>query len=112
MQVKATPKFMQQAKKMLSSEALQELIDHLSTHPESGVIIPGTGGIRKLRWRTGKANKGKSGGVRVLYYYNKGILFVLLITLFSKSEKTNIDAGEKRDLKKLLPELLRRYADE
>ena len=110
--IKATPKFMRLAQKVMTAEALQELIDELALYPEKGALIQGTGGIRKLRWRTGKDNKGKSGGIRVLYYYDKTILIVLLITLFKKSEQENIDAAEKAQLKKLLPELLRNYGHE
>ena len=111
--IKSTPKFIQQAEKAMSKEAFQELIDHLAIYPESGAMIPGTSGIPKIRWKTGKDNKGKSGGVRILYYYDKGILIVLLITLYRKSDKENIDASEKdSELKKLLPELLRRHCHE
>lgn len=110
--VKATPKFIQLAKKILTSEALQELIDELSLQPEKGAVIAGTGGIRKLRWRTGKDNKGKSGGVRVLYFYDKSTVIVLLITVYKKNDKENIDAAEKIELKKLLPELLEKYSHE
>lgn len=110
--VKATPKFLQLAQKAVTSESLQELVDELTCNPEKGVVIAGTGGIRKLRWRTGKNNKGKSGGVRVLYYYDKIIVVVLLITLFKKSDKENIDASEKIELKKLLPQLLEIYSHE
>ena len=53
---------MQLAKKTMTVDALQELIDELSCDPEKGVLITSTGGLRKLRWRTGKDNKGKSGG--------------------------------------------------
>lgn len=90
----------------MTTEALQELIDALSLTPEKGTVITGTGGIRKLRWRTGKDNKGKSGGIRVLYYYDNKQVIILLITLFKKSDKENIDASEKVQLKKLLLELL------
>lgn len=98
-------------KKVMTTEALQELVDTLSLHPDQGALIQGTGGVRKVRWRTGKDNKGKSGGVRILYYYEKGEL-VLLVTLYRKSERENIDAAEKNELKKLLPELVRKYKDE
>lgn len=103
---------MQLAKKAITEDALQDLVDMLTISPEKGVLIQGTGGIRKIRWRTGKDSKGKSGGVRVLYYYDKDGLLVLLITLFRKSDRENIDAGEKAELKKLLPEILRRYGHE
>ena len=96
----------------MTTECLQELVDELTCNPEKGVVIAGAGGIRKLRWRIGKNNKGKSGGVRVLYYYDKGTLLILLITLFEKSDQDNIDASEKIELKKLLPQLLEIYQHE
>ncbi|MGB6977301.1 MAG: type II toxin-antitoxin system RelE/ParE family toxin [Gammaproteobacteria bacterium] len=110
--IKVTPKFLQLAQKVMTTEALQELVDALALSPEKGAVIQGTGGIRKIRWRTGKDNKGKSGGVRVLYYYDKNMLVVLLIMVFKKSDKENIDMSEKAQLKKLIPELLRSYGHE
>lgn len=110
-QVRATPQFMRMANKIMTSEALQELIDSLAMEPSQGALMKGTGGIRKIRCRTGKDNKGKRGGARVLYYYDQNTL-ILLITLYRKSDKENLDAEEKNELKKLLPELIRRYENE
>lgn len=104
-EVRATPKFMRFARKEMSSEVLQELIDTLTLIPEKGSLIVGTGGIRKLRWHTGKSNQGKRGGLRILYYYNNKEI-ILLITLYKKSDKEDIDAGEKAELRKLVIDLL------
>ena len=103
-EVKATPKFVRLAKKAMTSDALQELIDSLAVNPEQGVLIKDTGGIRKIRWETGKGG-GKRGGLRLLYYFN-GEQLVLLVTMFKKSDQVNIDAGEKAELRKLINELL------
>lgn len=104
MEVKATPKFMRLAKKSMTAEMLQELIDSLAIRPEQGVIIKDTGGIRKIRWATGKG-VGKRGGLRVLYYFDGGHV-ILLLTLFKKSNQENINAGEKIEMRKLINELL------
>ncbi|MFA6038104.1 MAG: type II toxin-antitoxin system RelE/ParE family toxin [Legionellales bacterium] len=109
--IKATPAFMRDAKKLLSQEALNDLTDSLVLAPKQGVIIQGTGGVRKMRWQTGKDGKGKRGGVRVLYYFD-GTQLILLLMLYKKSEKANISTSEKNILRKLLPELLERYKDE
>lgn len=103
-QVKATPRFMRLAKKTITPEALQELTDTLALDPEQGAVIKDTGGIRKIRWMTGKGS-GKRGGLRVLYYVD-GEQLVLLVTMFKKSDQENIDAGEKEELRKLIKELL------
>jgi hypothetical protein len=103
-EVKATPRFMRLAKKAMTAEALQELIDTLALDPEQGTVIRDTGGIRKIRWATGKGS-GKRGGLRILYYFD-GEYIVLLVTLFKKSDQENIDAGEKAEMYKLIDELL------
>ncbi|MFZ2315998.1 MAG: type II toxin-antitoxin system RelE/ParE family toxin [Gammaproteobacteria bacterium] len=103
--IKATPKFIRLTKKAMTPEALQGLIDTLAVNPEQGVIIRDTGGIRKLRWATGKGG-GKRDGLRVLYYFD-GEHIVLLMTLFKKSDQENIDASEKAEMRKLIDELLR-----
>lgn len=102
-EVKATPKFIRIARKMMTEESLQDLIDTLAMDPEKYDIVRGAGGIRKLRFKTGK-DGGKRGGIRVLYFYN-GEYIVLLITMFKKSDQENIDAGEKEELCKLVDEL-------
>jgi hypothetical protein len=71
-------------------------------------VISGTSGVRKLRWKSGLNDKGKSGGVRVLYHYSKGLL-VLLITLYSKSEKENLTEAERNELKRLVPATVAKY---
>jgi len=109
--VKTTPSFDQKAKKLLTPQALEELFDYLEVYPEKGDLIQVTGGIRKLRWRTGKDNKGKSGGVRILYTYLRDTL-VLLIVLYSKTEKDNITQGERNQLKQLLPQLISKYKED
>lgn len=103
-EVKATLRFIRLAKKAMTPEALQELIDTLALDPEQGAIIKDTGGIRKIRWATGKGG-GKRGGLRILYYFD-GEYIVLLVTLFKKSDQENIDASEKAEMRKLMDELL------
>lgn len=62
-----TSAFVRRAEKLLSAEEHEELVLYLALHPESGDEIPGTGGVRKVRFAA--RGKGKSGGVRVIYYY-------------------------------------------
>lgn len=109
--IKTTPAFDRKAKKLMTLESMEELFDYLELSPEKGDLIQGSGGVRKLRWQTGKDNKGKSGGVRILYHYSKGVL-VLLITLYSKSEKENVTKEERNELKKLIPQLVAKYKED
>ncbi|WP_124077312.1 hypothetical protein [Pigmentiphaga humi] len=61
------PTYIRLADKLLSREERLALIGYLAEHPKAGTILEGAGGVRKLRWRRG--GQGKSGGVRVIYYY-------------------------------------------
>ncbi|MGE0581234.1 MAG: addiction module toxin RelE, partial [Steroidobacteraceae bacterium] len=62
-----TPVFLRRAEKLLTQDERDELITYLATHPLAGDEIVGTGGVRKVRF--GAKGKGKSGGVRVIYYF-------------------------------------------
>jgi hypothetical protein len=62
----------------------------LLRYPDMGVIVPGSGGVRKLRWA--KKGRGKSGGLRVIYYWKKSESEIWLLTIYGKSEQENIPA--------------------
>jgi len=102
--VAETLPYIKKSKKLLSSDERSELISYLSIHPKEGVIIEGSGGVRKLRWSRGSS--GKSGGVRVIYYYYDDSIPLYLLTLFAKNEKANISAKEKTMLAKLTKQLV------
>ncbi len=85
------------------------MIDHLGAQPRAGDLIQGTGGIRKLRWARG--GRGKSGGVRVIYYFHSDRIPLYLLTVFGKGEKADLSKGERNELGKLV-DVLKRYAEE
>lgn len=92
--VAETQGFMRAASRIWSEEELAALVDHLAHNPEDGDIIPGTGGVRKLRW--GKTSAGKRGGTRVIYfYYNLGCPLYLLLA-YTKAQATDLTADEKK----------------
>ncbi|MCL2346455.1 MAG: addiction module toxin RelE, partial [Desulfobulbus sp.] len=76
------PSYARLADKLLSEKERKDLIDYLAECPEAGVIMEG---VRKLRWRRG--DQGKSGGVRVIYYYHDDLMPLYLLTLFAKGDK-------------------------
>jgi hypothetical protein len=87
----------------LDDEDLRGLEIYLCLNPSSGDVIPGTGGLRKLRWSL--EGKGKRGGLRTLYvdfaYYEK----IYLISAFPKNVKTNLTENEKKQIKILIKAL-------
>lgn len=71
----------------------------LLINPVAGVVIPGTGGVRKLRWAG--SGRGKRGGLRVIYYVAAGGSTFLLIFIYAKSEQEDLRQEQKRALQKL-----------
>ncbi len=99
--------YLRKSEKMLSQGERRAVIDYLALHPESGDIMRGTGGIRKLRW--GRGGSGKSGGVRVVYYYFNETMPLFLLALFAKNEKDNLSESERNELAKLTEKLREHY---
>ena len=77
---------------------------YLAAFPKAGDVIPGTGGVRKLRWARG--GRGKSGGVRVIYYYHSEKLPLYLLTVFAKGERVDLTQGERNELAGLVDVLV------
>jgi hypothetical protein len=67
--------------------------------------MEGTGGIRKLRWA--REGKGKSGVVRIIYFYHNNEMPLYLLTLYGKNEKDDLSASERNALAKLARILVR-----
>ena len=98
------PTYVRLAEKLLSVEERQDLINYLAEHPKSGDVMEGTGGVRKLRWRRG--GQGKSGGVRVIYYFHDDLMPLYLLTLFAKGDKANLTKAERNELADLIDVLI------
>ena len=99
------PEYIRHANELLNEAERKSVIDYLAAHPRAGDIMEGTGGIRKLRWARG--GKGKSGGVRIIYYYHDQRIPLYLLTVFGKNEKSNITKSERNELAKLVDVLVR-----
>ena len=91
----------------MSAEERDRLLSFLATNPTAGVLIQGTGGVRKIRWATG--NKGKSGSTRVIYFYHDPGMPLFLLTAFSKSERENLSKAERNELAGLTKLLVQNY---
>jgi len=92
-----TPTFQKQAGKIWSEEERMAFITWIAEHPTAGDVIPGTDGARKVRWSV--AGKGKSGGIRVIYFNLTEQGVVVLITLYQKVDQATIRPS---DIKKAL----------
>lgn len=94
--VAETPEYIRLAEKLLTGEERQDVLTYLAAHPKAGDLMEGTGGVRKLRW--GRGGRGKSGGVRVIYYVHSDAMPLYLLTLFAKNERANLSKAERNEL--------------
>ncbi len=83
-----------------SEDERGEFAAWLAQSPEAGDVIPGSGGIRKVRWARG--GQGKRGGVRVIYYAQVSGGLIWLLTIYAKSSQENIPAHILKALKQEL----------
>ena len=104
-----TPEFLSATRKLMSDEERALLVDYLAYNPTVGDLIPGTGGVRKLRW--GLEGRGKRGGARVIYFHHDAGLPLFALTAFAKNERADLsqqDRNEFRQLTALLVEAFKR----
>ncbi|HEY2987604.1 MAG TPA: type II toxin-antitoxin system RelE/ParE family toxin [Candidatus Binatia bacterium] len=92
-----TKLFTRLVQEYLSDYEYSELQQALIANPEAGAIIPGSGGVRKLRW--GLAGRGKRGGIRVIYFLRTRQGQIWMLTLYPKNVAENIPAHVLKQIK-------------
>jgi hypothetical protein len=90
-----TSVFTRRAEKLLTVDEHEELISYLSIYRSAGDEIPGTGGVRKLRFAA--QGRGKSGGVRIIYYFYDDETPLHAIFLFAKNEQVDLTPRQKKE---------------
>jgi len=97
--VAETPLFCRQADKLFNEAERRKLISLLASNPFAGVEIPGTGGVRKLRFAT--QGQGKRGGARIIYFHVDDQMPVYALLAYAKSAKTDMTDSERQQVSKL-----------
>ena len=87
----------------LDDDEYAELQQFMMQHPEAGQVVPGSGGVRKLRWA--RQRTGKRGGLRVIYFVRYAPNELWLLTIYAKSELDNAPSH-------LLRKILEAFRDE
>ena len=98
-----TPVFTQAITSLLSDDSYKELQKTLLYRPESGAVIKGSSGLRKMRWNL--ANKGKSGSLRIIYYWDTPDVIYMLYP-YEKTKKTDLTQKQIKILSELVKEYL------
>jgi hypothetical protein len=81
----------------LTDEEYASLQQALIENPNSGAVVPGSGGVRKIRWA--QPGRGKRGGVRVIYYAKLHDGMIWMLTIYAKNEAENIPSHVLRKIK-------------
>ncbi len=102
MKIVETPVFTKRVKTLIPEEEYRKLQNELILNPERGKIIKGSGGLRKIRWSI--PGKGKSGGVRVIYYFVIQRETILMLFVYTKSDQDNLTKDQLKILKSLIKE--------
>lgn len=103
------PEYQRRARKLLSESERDDIVNYLAAFPGEGDLIRGTSGVRKLRWQRG--GRGKSGGVRVIYYFHSERIPLYLLTVFAKNERVDLSQAERNALAKLVEVLIKTALD-
>jgi len=98
-----TPIFTKQILQLIDDDSYKEFQNELFQNPEMGKLIKGGGGIRKIRWTL--PNKGKSGGIRVIYFYKKVKNNIFLLYAYPKNAADSLSDKQVAQLARLVKEL-------
>ncbi|MBI4596250.1 MAG: type II toxin-antitoxin system RelE/ParE family toxin [Candidatus Tectomicrobia bacterium] len=95
-----TPIFTRRIQELILDEEYRLLQIHLVNRPDAGKTMPGSGGLRKLRWSAG--GHGKRGGIRVIYYWLLPRDAILLLYVYPKSKQDDLTTEQLRQIRKVV----------
>jgi hypothetical protein len=108
MTVVETVRFLKDADGLIPETERARLVEFIASNPESGDLIPETGGVRKLRWAL--PGGGKRGGARVIYFFYNEALPVFLLAMYGKNEKANLSKAERNAMARVVPAIVQGYS--
>ncbi|MCO8165338.1 type II toxin-antitoxin system RelE/ParE family toxin [Pseudomonas sp. LJDD11] len=95
-----TPVFTKRAKELLEDAEYDDLLKDLLKNPSKGVLIEGTGGIRKIR--VASRGRGTRGGARAIYYHFVSASRIAMLMIYAKNEKHDLSSDERKALKTII----------
>jgi len=103
-----TPEFLAASRRIMNEEERGLLVDYLAHNPRAGDVIPGTGGVRKLRWAM--EGRGKRGGARVVYYFHNEAMPIFALTAYAKNDRADLTQADRNAFRGLTGHLVEQYA--
>jgi mRNA-degrading endonuclease RelE of RelBE toxin-antitoxin system len=100
MELVETAVFTRQAEAAFSPDEYRAFQLHIILRPDAGDIIPGSGGLRKLRWHG--SGRGKRGGIRIIYYWKSMTNRLFLLYMYPKNVRATLSPVQLRELRKLV----------
>lgn len=94
MKLIATRAYERAIKKLLPAENRGQMENAIAEDPTAGAVIPGTGGIRKIRWSA--PGRGKRGGIRTIYFYHARPEEIYLLTAYGKTARDDLTPGDRK----------------
>jgi hypothetical protein len=98
------PSYLEDAERLLSEGERFAIVDSVAANPLQGVLIKGTGGLRKMR--IGIGSRGKRGGGRVVYWFHTENYPLVLLALFAKNEASDLSSDERKTLSRIADQLI------
>jgi mRNA-degrading endonuclease RelE of RelBE toxin-antitoxin system len=97
-----TTRFTRRIVRELSDDEYRDLQEALLHRPTLGDLMPGTSGVRKLRWR--EEHRGKRGGLRIIYYWHAGLAVFVMLFIYGKNEQKDLTPEQRRMLARVIRE--------
>jgi len=99
-----TDEFLSATRKLMDEEERAELVKYLAFNPTVGDMIPGSGGVRKIRW--GLEGRGKRGGARVIYFYHDLEMPLLLLKAYAKNKQDDLSQIELKKMQQFTKQMV------
>jgi hypothetical protein len=99
--------YRRRAGELLTPGEQDAVVDLVAYEPTCGNLIPGTGGLRKVR--IGRGGSGKRGGARVVYFFHHPLMPIYLLALYAKNEKGDLSARDKKEFAEFTKEVVRQW---
>ncbi len=102
-----TPRYQADADRLFTEGEREAIVDIVSSDPRCGVVVPGGGGVRKIR--VGFGGRGKRGGARVIFVFGGDDIPVFLLSVFAKNEKDDLAPAERAKMARAVADMLANY---